>query len=452
MTDSTARHYDREFVRTFFTTPTAVEGEDDSATMLRSAAQLRGFEAPDVWVPDNEDATAPSMREQGVQNIIDVVGEHGADVPGEIHPRVVWHRDDPGKRKQGFDQIRRIADPANGAVEHVDGFVIPEVGDVDDWKKADEFLTIVEDEHGLDPGSLSMSVIIESGEAELAMGDLRAEMGKPANNLERLFLLVDGEVDYTKDMRAMTPTGALPEWPELRHNTSRGASAAGLVAVDGPYDDIRDVEGYRERMEANRAKGMTGIWSLTPAQVEVANTAPLPPESGTWLLQVDDREAEFEPRDGRYVYDGDAVQIEPRDAVRMEQADGGQPDHPDGEYVLRAGGDERAVDEAELREELLDLTAYVPSLDDIVDSMEEFEAAKEAGKGAIAMTRSATLVVDGVDVEVSTDRMWDEATYQAAQTPVSLFQDVYEHRPDQHDELVEGYGEEVVERATQVGT
>jgi bifunctional (S)-malyl-CoA lyase/thioesterase len=434
--DPTARHYDRAFVRTFFTSPTAVEGEDDSATMLRSAAQLRGMQAPDVWVPDNEDATAPSMREEGVRNIVEVVREHGAAVPGEIHPRVVWHRDDPATRYRGFQQILEITDPENGAVAHIDGFVIPEVGGVDDWKKADEFLTIAEREHGLGPGSLSMSVIVESGEAELAMGELREETGKPANNLQRLFLLVDGEVDYTKDMRATTPTGELPPWPELRHNTSRGASAAGLVAVDGPYDDIRDVEGYRERMRENRAKGMTGIWSLTPTQVEVANTAPLPPESGRWLLEVDGQDVELDAEDGRHVYRGDGLALQ---------------ETGDGQYVLRAGGDEQPLDADELREELLDRAAYVPSMDDVVDSMAEFEAAKDAGKGAIAMTREATLVIDGVAVEHSTDRMWDEATYQAAQTPITLFQDVYEHRPDQHDDLEERYGADVVERATNVG-
>jgi bifunctional (S)-malyl-CoA lyase/thioesterase len=434
-TDPTDRHYDREFVRTFFTSPTAVEGGDDSAKMLRSAAQLRGTEAPDVWVPDNEDATAPSMRDQGVENVVEVVSEHGADFPGEIHPRVVWHRDDPATRYRGFQHVLAMADPERGAVDHLDGFVIPEVGDLDDWKKADEALTVVETEHGLDEGSLSMSVIIESGEAELAMGDLRAEMGNPSNNLERLFLLVDGEVDYTKDMRAMTPTGELPEWPELRHNTSRGASAAGLVAVDGPFDDIRDVEGYRDRMTENRAKGMTGIWSLTPGQVVEANTEPLPPASGYWLLDDGESETELRESDGRWVYDGDALTLE-------ESGDG---------YVLRVDGREHELSGDDLREELLGRASYVPSMADVVDSMEEFEAAKEAGKGAIAMTRAATLGIDDLAVDVEADRMWDEATYQAAKTPIDLFQDVYEHRPDQHDALADRYGGEVVERATALG-
>ncbi|MFB6352846.1 MAG: malate synthase AceB [Halobacteriales archaeon] len=429
------RIHDREFVRTFFTSPTAVEGEEDSAKMLRSAAGLRGLQAPDVWVPDNEDATAPSMRDEGAENIVEVVAEHGADFPGEIHPRVVWHRDDAEARYQGFQHMLQIADPDRGAVEHIDGFVIPEVGDIDDWKKADEFITAVEHEHDLEEGSLAMSVIIESAQAELAMGELRAEMGRPTNNLERLFLLVAGEVDYTKDMRAITPTGALPPWPELRHNISRGASAAGLIAVDGPYDDIRDIEGYHERMTDNQAKGMLGIWSLTPGQVVEANVAPLPPTEGSWLLDVGRRKVELEPDGDVQVYDGDGLSL-------SETADG---------YVLAVGGEELELDAEALHEELLDLVEYVPSMDDIVDSMEEFEAAKEAGRGAIAMEQSATLRLDGVEVELTTDRMWDEATYQAAMTPVSLFQDVYEHRPDQHDELAERYGEAVVERAMAVG-
>ena len=431
----TERRHQREFVRTFFTSPTAVEGEEDSAKMLRSASRLRGMQAPDVWVPDNEDATAPSMRDEGAENIIDVVSEAGADFPGEIHPRMVWHRDSPGTRYQGFQHMLQIADPERGAIEHIDGFVIPEVGGIDDWKKADEFFTIVENEYGLEEGSLAMSVIIESGQSELAMRKLRDEMGKPENNLERLFLLVDGEVDYTKDMRAITPTGELPEWPELRHNTSRGASAAGCIAIDGPYDDIRDVEGYHERMTANQAKGMLGIWSLTPGQVVEANTSPLPPKTGSWLLETGDGDVELDSEDGVELYEGDRVSLE-------ETGDG---------YELTVSGSTQMLDEDELHEELLNMTSYVPSMDDIVDSMEEFEAAKEAGRGAIAMERSATLRIGGTDVDLSTDRMWDEATYQAAMTPISLFQDVYENRPDQHEALEERYGAGVVERAMEVG-
>ena len=202
-----------------------------------------------------------------------------------------------------------------------------------------------------------------------------------------------------------------------------------------PYDDIRDVEGYRERMVDNQAKGLLGIWSLTPGQVVEANTNPLPPETSRWRMDTGGRTVDLEDDDGVQVYDGNRVSLE----------------ESDDEYTLRVGGDEQVLDEEDLREELLGIVEYVPSMDDIVDSMEEFEEAREGGTGAIAMERATTVRIDGVEVEVSNDRMWDEATYQAAMTPVSLFQDVYEHRPDQHDELAEMYSEDVVERAMDVG-
>ena len=428
------RRHDRAFVRTFFTSPTAVEG-DNSAKMLERAAELRGMQAPDVWVPDNEDATAPGMREEGVANIIDVVAEHGADVPAEIHPRVVWHRNESGTRASGFEQIRRIAD--SPAAPHIDGFVIPEVGGLDDWKKADELITLAESEAGLPTGTFAMSVIVESATAELALADLRETLHQPSNALERLFLLVDGEVDYTKDQRAITPTGALPAWPELRHNTARGASAANLIAVDGPYDDIRDMEGYRERMVDNQARGQLGIWALTPSQVVAANKEPLPPAAGEWLLEIDGDTVPLTPDSNGDVYGYEG------DRLSLTDADDG--------YRLQVGGETHQIDATALQETITERTAYVPSLSDIVDSMEEFEAAKAAGRGAISMERAATLELDGVTVEISKDRMWDEATYQAATTPIDLFQDVYDARPDQHDALAERYGAEVVNRATQVG-
>lgn len=63
----------------------------------------------------------------------------------------------------------------------------------------------------------------------------------------------------------------------------------------------------------------------------------------------------------------------------------------------------------------------------------------------------AVETIDGVPVDVSSDRLWDEATYQALMTPVRLFQDIYENRPDQHDGPADLYSEDAVDRAMDVG-
>jgi len=83
--------------------------------------------------------------------------------------------------------------------------------------------------------------------------------------------------------------------------------------------------------------------------------------------------------------------------------------------------------------------------------MEEFEAAKEAGQGAIVMTQATTPFIDGFEINIQKDCMWDEAAYQAAMAPIILFQNVHEYRPDQHEELEDRYGTSVVEQATDVG-
>jgi citrate lyase subunit beta/citryl-CoA lyase len=49
------------------------------------------------------------------------------------------------------------------------------------------------------------------------------------------------------------------------------ARAYDKQAIDGPYLQIRDVDGYRRVAERSAALGFDGKWVLHPGQVEVAN-------------------------------------------------------------------------------------------------------------------------------------------------------------------------------------
>lgn len=47
--------------------------------------------------------------------------------------------------------------------------------------------------------------------------------------------------------------------------------AAGVHAIDGPYADFRDLDGFRRSCLVTRALGYDGKWCIHPAQVPVAN-------------------------------------------------------------------------------------------------------------------------------------------------------------------------------------
>jgi citrate lyase subunit beta/citryl-CoA lyase len=49
------------------------------------------------------------------------------------------------------------------------------------------------------------------------------------------------------------------------------ARAAGVRAIDGPYADFRNEEGFRRSCLTSRALGYDGKWCIHPAQVPIAN-------------------------------------------------------------------------------------------------------------------------------------------------------------------------------------
>src|SRR5882757_6672072 len=52
-----------------------------------------------------------------------------------------------------------------------------------------------------------------------------------------------------------------------RFRIAMAARAAGIDAIDGPYGDLKNEEGYREEARRARALGMVGKWAIHPAQI-----------------------------------------------------------------------------------------------------------------------------------------------------------------------------------------
>ncbi|GAB3664093.1 L-malyl-CoA/beta-methylmalyl-CoA lyase [Halopiger thermotolerans] len=265
---------DVRLCRTFQTAPAAVP-KDDSAKYLVSGLEADGFQAPDWLVPDLEDGTAPDMKAEGLENTIEHVPRH--EFPGEIWPRVEWSYEDETDREKGRDQIDRLVSAIGDEIE---GVVVPKVGRLEDVERAAEAVAEAEREHGYADGSIGISIIVETGRAR---SDLR-EISKFGED-SRLTALVFGPVDYTAELGGRDLGDGRPRWDGLLEALSNEASAAGLLSIGGPFDDLfkeragltyYNAEAYADQVEHEARLGLDGSWSLYPKQTIQANTIHMP--------------------------------------------------------------------------------------------------------------------------------------------------------------------------------
>jgi len=262
--------------RTFQTAPAAVPREN-TAKYLDSGLTADGFEAPDWLVPDIEDGTAPSMKDEAVENTIDRLPAHAPDFGGEIWPRVEWSYADGRFRERGTDQIEHLVAETG---EHIDGVVVPKVGRVEDVERALATVAETERESGHPEGSIGLSLIVETARA---FSDLRqiARLGENS----RLTGLIFGPVDYTAELGGRALDGERPRWAAMLERLSNEASAADLVCVGGPFDQLfheragvtyYNAPGYAEQVEREARIGIDGSWSLHPKQTVQANRIHMP--------------------------------------------------------------------------------------------------------------------------------------------------------------------------------
>ncbi|MFC6973872.1 L-malyl-CoA/beta-methylmalyl-CoA lyase [Halomicroarcula sp. GCM10025709] len=262
--------------RTFQTAPAAVP-RDDSAKFLVSGLTSEGFQTPDWLVPDIEDGTAPSMKAEAVDNVVEHLPEHAPDFAGRVLPRVEWAYDDATFRERGREQIDRLATEVG---DHLDGFVVPKVGRLDDVRDAAGAIAEAERDAGLADGVLDMAIILETAPAR---SDLREICAFAADS--RLSALVFGPVDYTAELGGRALDGERPRWDGLLEALSNETSAAGVAAIGGPFDQLfceragvtyYNAAGYADQVEHEATIGIDGSWSLHPKQTSQANRIHMP--------------------------------------------------------------------------------------------------------------------------------------------------------------------------------
>jgi beta-methylmalyl-CoA/(S)-malyl-CoA lyase len=268
--------------RTFQTAPAAVPKEN-TAKYLDSALAAEGFQAPDWLVPDIEDGTAPDMKAEGLENVLDRL-EGGVGFAGEIWPRVQWAYDDASLRERGEEEITTLLEAVG---EELAGVVVPKVGRVEDVERARDVVARAEADAGLPEGSVELSVIVETAGARSDLREI-AQLGAGPDGTDgagRLAGMIFGPVDYTAELGGRAIDGDRPRWDGLLEALSNEASANGIVAIGGPFDKLFEeragvrfynAEAYADQIEREAAVGLDGSWSLYPKQTVQANHVHMP--------------------------------------------------------------------------------------------------------------------------------------------------------------------------------
>ncbi|MCU1387774.1 MAG: CoA ester lyase [Ilumatobacteraceae bacterium] len=151
-----------------------------------------------------------------------------------------------------------------------DVIVIPKVyGPREVWF-VDDLLGQLEAKHGLEPGGIGIEVLIEDVRALSRVEEIAA----CSPRIEALVLGV-GDLAASQGMRLGHIGAASPYpgdiWHHARTRMIVAARAAGIEAIDGPYADYTDPDGFAATSHTFALLGGSGRWCIHPSQIEAVN-------------------------------------------------------------------------------------------------------------------------------------------------------------------------------------
>jgi citrate lyase subunit beta / citryl-CoA lyase len=236
-----------------------------SPKMIAKAAQSDA----DLVFLDLEDAVAPTEKEGARANI--VAGLNDLD----------W-----GERTRAY-RINGVHTPwchgdlievVLGAGANLDVIIVPKVKAPRDVWFVDDMLTQLEQRAGLEVGRIGIEVLIEETEALACVEQIAA----CSPRLEALILGV-GDLSASQGIRAAhigTSVGYPGDlWHYARNRMIVAARANGIDAIDGPYGDFSNPDGYQEAASWAATLGAVGKWCIHPSQAAIANEVFAPTEA-----------------------------------------------------------------------------------------------------------------------------------------------------------------------------
>ncbi len=166
-----------------------------------------------------------------------------------------------------YQDIIQVAEEAG---EQLDVIIVPKVKRAEDVRWVDVLLTQIELRLHR-PRRIGLEVLIEEVEAMINAEEI-------ARATPRLEALIFGPGDYSASQGISVDTigGTSANYPGdvwhyARNKVIIAARAAGIDAVDGPFADFKNADGYRAECLRANVLGCVGKWAIHPSQIAIAN-------------------------------------------------------------------------------------------------------------------------------------------------------------------------------------
>ncbi|NKY45964.1 HpcH/HpaI aldolase/citrate lyase family protein [Nocardia cerradoensis] len=229
---------------------------------LRMIDKAKGLPADEIFL-DLEDAVAPPAKAAARANIVAALNSPG------------WGKQIRVVRVNDWTTEWTYADVISvveGAGRDLDAILLPKVLDGAQVRALDLLLTQLEKANGLEVGRIGIEPQIENAQGLRNIDEI-------ATASPRVQTLVFGPADFMASINMRTlVVGEQPEGYEpgdayhhILMTILLAARAHGLQAIDGPYLQIRDLDGFRRAASRTAALGFDGKWVLHPTQVEACN-------------------------------------------------------------------------------------------------------------------------------------------------------------------------------------
>ena len=167
---------------------------------------------------------------------------------------------------------RDVVEVVEGAGANLDCIMLPKVQSADQVVALDLLLTQIEKSVGLEVGRIGIEAQIENARGLLAVDAI-------AGASQRVETIIFGPADFMAsiNMKSLVVGEQPPGYDvgDAYHHILMGilmaARAHDKQAIDGPYLQIRDVEGFTRVAGRSAALGFDGKWCLHPGQIDACN-------------------------------------------------------------------------------------------------------------------------------------------------------------------------------------